>query len=280
MSILIADSGATKTDWLYVDDNEFVHIQTQGLHPATIDGDDDEIEIRDLVGEFNPEVVHFYGTGCGNPVSDQIIKRFLSPIFSESKIIIRTDLEGCGKAFFGDESGVVAILGTGSICAKIENGNVAKKSASLGYAIGDEGSAADLGRRLLKIYYRKYVDEETLNFIGEKLGHSEYGDMMNQIYSSSKPNRVLASIAGNVFIPPFPDELNKVLKDTFSDFITYQLSQLSLKKEERIVFTGKVALSHKELLLDEMKNFGYENVEVIYPVIFAWRERLKQNQNF
>lgn len=279
MRTLIADSGATKTDWLYVDGNEFVQVQTQGLHPATLAVDNDELEIRDLVGEFNPEVVHFYGAGCGNPVSDEIIKRFLSPIFPESKIIIRTDLEGCGKAFYGDGSGIVAILGTGSICAKIENGNVTNKSASLGYAVGDEGSAADIGRRLLKIYYRRDSDDDTSNFIGEKLGHIEYGDMMNQIYSSAKPNRELASVAGNVLIPPFPDELNKTVKKAFSDFIKCQLSQLSLNKNEDIIFTGKVALAHKEILLDEMKSFGYENVKVLYPVISAWRERLKQNKN-
>ena len=35
MTYLIADSGATKTDWLYVDGEETTQIQTQGLHPPT-----------------------------------------------------------------------------------------------------------------------------------------------------------------------------------------------------------------------------------------------------
>ncbi|TVR31613.1 MAG: hypothetical protein EA390_06215 [Balneolaceae bacterium] len=276
MSILIADSGATKTDWLFYDGLEFIQVRTQGLHPANISEPEDSMDIDEQIGHLKPDQVLFYGTGLGNPMSDEIIRRFLGNIFSTPEIEVYSDLEGSGRAFFGEGDGVVAVLGTGSICAKIENGRVARKSAALGYAIGDEGSAADLGRRLLKIYYRGAGGKKVVEFIGDQLDRPDYGDMMNRIYVLSKPNRELASIAGQVLKKPYPPELNSVIREAFEDFIENQLSTLTLTKKEKIVFTGKVAEVHQNLLFEVMNEYGYHNVDVSHPVIAAWRKRLQK----
>ncbi|TVQ00561.1 MAG: hypothetical protein EA359_15585 [Balneolaceae bacterium] len=275
MTYLIVDSGATKTDWLYVDGKDTTHFKTQGLHPSNIQQLTDSAEIEDQVGRLEPDTIHFFGAGCGNPVSDEIVRRFLHPIFPGAKIKIKSDLAGSGAAFFGDGNGVVAVLGTGSICAKIEKGNVIEKSASLGFAIGDEGSAADLGRRLLRIYFRKMGDPKTINFIGEKLGHKDYATMMNRIYRSGKPNRELASVAGEVLHNPMPPELLTMIREAFNDFTDQQLAMVNLKGDEEIVFTGKVAQVHQDILIPLLNQKGFKNVSIRYPVIAAWRDRVK-----
>jgi glucosamine kinase len=275
MPTLIADSGATKTDWLYLDGTETTQIKTQGLHPSNIQQMSDAIDIENQVGSLKPGSIHFFGAGCGNPVSDEIVRRFLQPIFPDSEITIRSDLEGSGKAFFGYGDGVIAVLGTGSVSAIIKNGTVLKKSAALGFAIGDEGSAADLGRRLLRTYFRKTTDAQTIRFIGEKLEFVDYATMMNRIYRAGKPNRELASIAGEVLINPLPPQLIILIREAFADFISQQLSTLDLTGNEEIVCTGKVAHIHRQILTPLLKQHGFKNVAVYYPVISAWRERLK-----
>lgn len=277
MNILIADSGATKTDWLYYDGLEFIHVRTQGLHPATIREPDDSIDIEAEVGHLKPDKVMFYGTGLGNPISDEIIRRFLGNVFSDCSIEIYSDLEGSGRAFYGDGDGVVCVLGTGSVCAKIESGRVAIKSASLGFAIGDEGSAADLGRRILRMYYRKSAPSDVVRFIGDRLGEPEYGEMMNRIYTLSKPNRELAAVAGTVLAKSFPDELKSMLREAFSDFISNQLLTLNLTGDEEIRFTGQVADTHSGLLKHVMNEHGFFRVGVTHPVIAAWRDRLRRS---
>ena len=275
MTYLIADSGATKTDWLYVDGNDTLHIKTQGLHPNNIQQLSDSEDIRTQIGDLKPQTIHFFGAGCGNPVSDEIVRRFLQPIFPDAAIRIQSDLHGSGRAFFGKDSGVVAVLGTGSVCAKIENGNIVQKSSALGFAIGDEGSAADLGRRILKIYFRKTGEPETLEFIAGKLKHADYAAMMNRIYRAGKPNRELAAVAGEVLNNPMPPELLTVIRDGFTDFADQQLSMLDLTGRDEIVFTGKVAHVHQEILIPLLNQKGYENVSIRYPVISAWRDRVK-----
>lgn len=275
MTYLIADSGATKTDWLYVAGTEITQFRTQGLHPSNIQQLSDAVEIESQIGRLLPDTLYFFGAGCGNPVSDEIVRRFLQPIFPQSVLKISSDLDGSGKAFFGTGDGVVAVLGTGSISAKIKNGAVDIKSAALGFAIGDEGSAADLGRRILRLYYRQTGEQKTIEFIGEKLGHKDYATMMNRIYRSGKPNRELASVAGEVLNNPMPPELLAMIKSAFTDFTEQQLATLGLAADDHIVFTGKVAQVHKEILLPIIHKKGFRNVEVRYPVISAWRERIK-----
>jgi len=278
MSYLIADSGATKTDWLYVEGTDTTHIKTQGLHPSNISEMEDFEEISGQLNMLNPDQIYFFGAGCGNPVSDEIVRRFLSPIFPNSKMKIKSDLEGSGRAFFGKGDGIVAVLGTGAISARIQGGKVLKKSASLGFAIGDEGSAADLGRRILKMYFRETCSDETMLFLKDKLNDVDYPEMMNRIYRAGKPNRELASIAGIVLRKPLPDELKGMIFDAFQDFINHQLSALTPKGDEEIIFTGKVAEVHKEILLPLLSEHGYTNTHVYYPVIATFRDRIRNGE--
>lgn len=276
--ILIADSGATKTDWLYVEGEIHDFFRTGGLHPAFLDPVTDANELKSELPNVQPNRIYFYGTGLGNQASDEKIQALLRKVFpTANEIEVKSDLEGSAQAFFGSGDGVVAIMGTGSICAKVESGKPVSKSAALGFAIGDEGSATDLGRKILRGYYRNQFSEETKNFLKQNLEPENYGDMMARIYQSDKPNRELASLAGEVLNGSLPEELNFLIKEGFKDFVDQQLSMLDLKGDEKIILTGKVADIHQEILLKVMKDAGYTDVEVRYPVIESFLEKVKRS---
>ncbi|PKD45087.1 hypothetical protein [Rhodohalobacter barkolensis] len=276
--ILIADSGATKTDWLYVEGEIHNFFSTGGLHPAFLDPVTDANELKSELPNVQPNRIYFYGTGLGNQASDEKIHALLRKVFpTANEIEVKSDLEGSARAFFGEGDGVVAVLGTGSICAKVESGKPVHKSAALGFAIGDEGSAADLGRRILRGYFRKQFSNETDNFLSQTLSPDNYGDMVARIYQAEKPNRELASLAGEVLKESLPEELNLLIKEAFKEFIEQQLSMLDLKGGEKIIFTGKVADVHKEILLKVMNDAGYTDVYVRYPVIESFLEKVKSS---
>ena len=87
---------------------------------------------------------------------------------NQPQIYVGTDVEGAARAaFHGDERGLLVVLGTGSICARVVNGVMQEQSRSLGFAIGDEGSAADIGKRLLKGYFRRTFSPPTLVYLEE-----------------------------------------------------------------------------------------------------------------
>lgn len=281
MAFLVADSGATNTDWLYVDGEHMSHYQTQGLYPAFISPETDLKKVQAVIGHLTPANIYFFGTGCLDLKSNNTLHSFLKLVFPDADTHVKSDLEGAGTAFFGHGNGIVAVLGTGSICAKIDGGNLVQKSAALGFAIGDEGSAADLGRRILKVYFRKIADRETLDFIAKKLVDVDYPSMINRIYRTDKPNKELASVAGQVLQGSLPAGLTALITEAFADFIEHQLYTLDLTTEDAVVFTGTVAKVHEQLLLPLMVEEGFQHTTVKYPVIAAFEEQITAgNLNF
>ena len=260
MKILIADSGNTKTDWAFLEDDKPIYHRGTGLHPAY---NSDEVigkEIKKTAGHLQPTAIRFYGTGC---YSDEVKSRFettLRSLFGNVSIEVMDDLTAAAHAHLGKKPGIIAILGTGSVCGRYDGHKISGRSAALGYAIGDEGSAADLGRRIIKQFLRNRFDEETAKHISASLEKHTYPDLMEWIYRSDNPGRQLAASAGEVLNRPLTNQLSDLVSGAFSEFITGQLSMLKPDPAETIVFTGTVALRHQALLKNELETIGYHSV--------------------
>ena len=69
------------------------------------------------------------------------------------------------RALWFDEPGIVAILGTGSNSCVYDGINIIEAVPSLGYILGDEGSGAYLGKKLLQYYYLQLWKSEKCIFI-------------------------------------------------------------------------------------------------------------------
>lgn len=262
MKLLIADSGNTKTDWAFLHDGKPIYLRGTGLHPAYSSDDEIREEIRKTAGHLTPSAIRFYGAGC---YSDDVKARFekiFRAIFGTEHLAINDDLLAAAHAIPGSNPGIVAILGTGSICGRYNGHRLTDRSAALGYAIGDEGSAADMGRRIIKEFLRNRFDDETAKRVSGSLNETSYAALMEKIYRSEIPARQLASIAGEVLNHPLTDQLSGIVSGAFRDFITGQLSMLKAKSDEPVYFTGTVALRHQTLLKDEMNKAGYHIVHI------------------
>lgn len=267
MKLLIADSGATKTDWAFIENGKPIFFKGEGLHPAYFSNADINNLIHRTVGKLRPDHIHFFGAGCH---SEEINSRFESNFknhFSKVTVTVNDDLTGTAKAHLGNKNGIIAALGTGSICGRYHTGKIMEKSAALGFAIGDEGSAADIGKRILKQFFRNRFDEATHKAVAEALNEISYSVWMQKIYQHKTPNRELANVAGLVLNREVTPELKKIVQDSIASFVVEQLSELKPSNDERIVFTGKVAISNKAILLDVLSQKGFENVEVKGSVI-------------
>ena len=266
MGILIADSGGTKTDWAYLSDSGRDFFSGSGLHPAYLTDDQIANEIKATVS-VNPKQVYFYGAGCHGSGPASKIEKAIKQVFPDALAIVKDDLTGVARAHLQRSDGLIAALGTGSICGRYEAGEILKRSAALGYAIGDEGSAADLGRTILKAFFRETLDHETTNIAANRLNAATYSEWMDQIYNSDRPNRELAAVAGMVFIDPLTNQLREMISTCFLDFIDSQLSSLTPDQNDLIVCSGSVAVAHAGILLDALSKRGFEKVSVKENVI-------------
>lgn len=261
MNILIADSGGTKTDWAFIDSAGAHYFKGKGLHPAynTSDELSSEINRSVILKPKSVDQVWFYGTGCYGKSPIQKVSGAITRSIPDCEIHVFDDLTGAGRAHLQQSDGIIAALGTGSICGRYKNGEIIRRSAALGYAIGDEGSAADLGKTVIKGFYREELDKDTHQTVKKILGNEDYSYWMGKIYGSTQPNRVLASIAGDLFKGSLNSCLTEILNACFESFIDSQLLSLHPEKNEQIVFTGTVSNAHKELLRALLKRRNYEN---------------------
>ncbi|MBQ6096324.1 MAG: hypothetical protein IJK99_01135 [Bacteroidales bacterium] len=194
--ILVADSGSTKTTWAVVETgNKTV---TEGLNPLFVT--DEQVHTvcqtvrKQLFASDNPSRIYFYGAGCGNILQQSRMQKLLEKEFSATQVTVETDMLGACRAVSDNKATLVGILGTGSNVCYYDGEKIAAKSVSLGYILGDEGSANYMGRMLLTDYLTGKMPEDIATLFHEAYPYS-YEEWIDRIYNKPNANRFLASLA-------------------------------------------------------------------------------------
>ncbi|MEO5966737.1 MAG: N-acetylglucosamine kinase, partial [Ferruginibacter sp.] len=193
--VLIADSGSTKTEWCLIKDGKLSNtIFTQGISPYFLNKSQIEnilnSELKNNLNS-NPDTIYFYGTGCSNPVNVSLIKESILSSFHKSEVIVNHDLMAAARALCGNEPGIVAILGTGSNSCYYDGVEIIKNSPGLGFILGDEGSGAYLGKKVIQYYLYNTFEPELFDAFKNKYNISS-ADILNAVYKEPLPNRYLA----------------------------------------------------------------------------------------
>lgn len=195
--ILVADSGSTKTDWgVITDGSATTYFSTSGYNPFFMDIDSLRDTISKEVGEHvdtaGVDNVFFYGAGCqGSQVSN--MEQALQQVFTEAVAVeVSVDLLAAAKALLGDHPGFAAILGTGTNTCLYDGNAITYHVDSLGFLLGDEGSGAAIGKRILSDFLRDQMDSTIQDAFVRKYALDE-DTIMEQVYASPHPNRYCAS---------------------------------------------------------------------------------------
>ena len=267
MDILIADSGSTKTHWLIKRyDGEVNELFSAGINPYFLNADG----IVDIVSESfqniniaNISKIYFYGAGCSNG-KETIVNTALKTCFKHADVIsVENDLLASARALYGNNPGVACILGTGSNAGVYSGSEFSSQIMSLGYVLGDEGSGAYLGRKLLMDYFRNempsYVSEKF-----QKIYDIKLSDVLERVYKKDFPNRYLASFAKFLGENKNEEYIRKIVKTSFEDFVKYQLLTLDFDKTKyEISFVGSVAYHFKDILNDILVKYSLNLGEIM-----------------
>jgi glucosamine kinase len=196
--LLLCDSGSTKALW---SNGSGGFYRTSGCNPRFLAQEDLEKLLRtELLPQLptGPEAidaVSFYGAGCATPEDCARVHDALRAVFPRASILVDSDLVGAALGLCGDRPGVICILGTGSNVARWDGARIVDALPSLGFALGDEGSGAELGKRLLKAYfYRELPDPLQQAFEADYPGLDRAGALAS-LYARPLPNRWCAEFA-------------------------------------------------------------------------------------
>lgn len=250
MSILIADSGATKTEWCLVTDNKIETHFTEGLNPYYHTTESITKVIRnDLIPEFEKSIdeVFFYGAGCDSDEKDQEVKKALDACFTKSNNNVYHDLLAAARACFWNEPGIACILGTGSNSCLYDGEKIVEHIPSLAFILGDEGSAGYFGKKLINKYFRFEVPEDLKKDL-EKNYNMSLDYITKGLYDGDQKSRFIASYGsflGNHSDHPFVQEM---LREGFENFITRIILNYSNARDYEVRFIGSVAFAYQDLI--------------------------------
>lgn len=266
MKILIADAGATKTDWVKLSFGNSSTIEQElhtGIGISPLHNDTDMIEeelrlVRAALGD-SFDVIRFYGAGIGSPLIAGKMEAILSEMFSCRDIKAESDMYGAAKALLGSKPGIACIMGTGSNSCHFNGKSIDRKAASLGYLLDDEGGGVAFCRRLISDVFKNLAPNDIVKEFENRYSLS-VSDVVEHLYRRPNPNRWIAG-----FMPfivenlhhPYIEWLVKSQIDRFfeREFSSYPEAELT---DEGIGFVGSVADVLKPFIESAMDRRGWK----------------------
>lgn len=260
--ILVADSGSSSSDWmLNVPDSKPLFFKTKGLNPFFVNQKEIETVMKD-VPEIIPYVdeikeVYFFGAGSITPDRREIVSNALTTLFPKAFISVESDLVGAAYATCGKESGLIATLGTGSDISFFDGEVLAPSVHGIGYVLGDEGSGAWFGKRLLTSFLYGKMPKDLEKKFSEKY-YVTKDVVIKNVYQKERPNSYLASFA--LFMDenrnhPFVD---KLLTDGFDEFVRTNIMTYPKFWDYKCNFVGRIAYTFDLHLQEVCKLHGVQ----------------------
>lgn len=255
MSILIADSGATKTEWCLTDGGQNQTIYTEGLNPyyhttQSIERVVTEELLPDL--QEKPEEVFFYGAGCDSEKKNKVVRDALEIALPDISINIFHDLLGAARACFLHEPGIACILGTGSNSCLYDGTEIIEHIPSLAFILGDEGSAGYFGKKLINKYFRFEIPDDLKEDLEENYNMS-LDHITTGLYDGDQKSRFIASYGA--FLGEHADHpfVKEMLYEGFESFISRIVLNYTDATDYEVRFIGSVAFAHQELIKEILR---------------------------
>jgi len=258
---LIADSGSSKTEWCLLKNNKKTLFTTQGMSPYFVNKKQAEEIIQEEVFPFiktnKIDRVFFYGTGCKNPANKKMFKSVFQQLFKGAAVVIDNDLSGAAKALCGDEKGIACILGTGSNSCYYNGKRIVKNSPGLGFVLGDEGSGAYLGKKVIQHYLYNIFDNDLRARFDARFVTTET-EILESVYKKPLPNRYLASFA--IFLAENRGHymIENIIEDGINDFFFTHVISYKESAKLPIHFTGGVAFGFKDVVEQLCLNYDLQ----------------------
>ncbi len=266
--ILIADSGSTKTHWCLMAANGHTsEFFTDGINPfqQTVDGICTSIKTQ-LLPQMAKEMwagtikkIFFYGAGC-TPEKKPLVAEALKACFKQAEdVVVESDMLGAARGLVGHTDGIACILGTGSNSCLFDGTNIVKNVPALGFILGDEGSGAVLGKRLVADLLKNQMGEELKEKFLKQYNLTQ-ADIIENVYRKPFPNRYLASLSRFASENLDNEKVYALVYDHFAQFVIRNLKQYP---NLPVGFIGSIAYYYQDVLKKVLADYGMTFAQAI-----------------
>jgi glucosamine kinase len=249
---LIAESGGTKTQWCGVSQSiETEIIATIGLNPnfVTEETISEVLSFEVLPAINNPpiEEVWFYGAGCSGKAMEKKIISAIGSVIPSAAIRVFSDLTGAARGLLGNKKGYICMIGTGSNSGYYDGRNITANVPPLGFILGDEGSGAAMGKRLLADFLRGIMPQKLADEFRNIYG-AEKDEIVSNVYRGVFPSRYIGGFVQFLKEHISDHYCREFVKKAFREFVERNLRLYNTTGKTEIAVTGSVAWHFREIL--------------------------------
>ena len=165
-------------------------------------------------------------------------------------------------AVYEDDPCIAAILGTGSNSCHFDGDIVREEVPALSYILGDEGSGAYFGKRLLADFLYKKLPASMHKSLVDDFGLTK-DIVFDKVYMKPNANVFLASFMP--FISEFKPEryVRNMLRAGLGEFLETHIMCYPKFGEVKTHFVGSIATIHEDILREECDWRGIDVGKVI-----------------
>jgi len=266
-SVLICDSGSTKSTWCLVTNGRRTILKTLGYNPFFIDtaGIVDSLNkelLPQLGGSINVLEVYFYGAGCSSKDKVAVVSEALKQVFPQARVEVDHDLLASARALLNRESGFAAILGTGTNSALYDGVTITHNIDSLGYFLGDEGSGTHIAKKLLRDFMRRQMPGDIHNAFS-KACTLDKETILDTLYHKPLPNRFLASFASFASDNRSHPYCRELVRTCFVDFFEQLVSRYPDYQSYTFNCVGSIGFIFSDVLKEVSEVYGMQFGRVI-----------------
>jgi len=256
-STVVADIGGTSSRWGVLSEGREARVLEglPGFNPAV--GEPEmfirTVRERSLAESIIAEEVFVYGAGCGSPERAMRMAETLLTIWPEARVDVGSDLLGAAHGLLSDRTGLVLILGTGMNAGWYDGTVLHQPMPSLGYILGDEGSGADIGKRIVRDALHGRLPEDVLEAAFPD--GADPAGVVKEVYRGAAPQAWLASFTGRIANVPHP-YVKELVLESFGRLARLLSAYFPQDQRAEVHATGSVAFGLREPLRTALAEEG------------------------
>lgn len=226
---IIAECGATKSDWRLISDGVGIkQVLAGGINVSAMTMDAVSAVVNNALKQFpgleDVTAVHLYVAGVVTEEIEAELEASLSAHCPSASIEVQTDLVAAARAACGRVPGIAAILGTGSNSCQWDGEKIVRKVPAGGFILGDEGSAATLGKLFLSDFLKGLVPQVVADDFASRYP-SDYQSIVASVYRSQAPSAYLGGLAPFIMEHYDHPYIKELVDGNFRSFINRCLKQ-------------------------------------------------------
>lgn len=263
-STVVADIGGTSSRWGVLREGleALVLEGLPGFNPAVGEPDAFVLAVEERFGAESIDVgdLFAYGAGCGSPERAMRMAEALLKIWPQARVDVASDLMGTAHGLLGDRTGLVLILGTGMNAGWYDGTSLHQPMPSIGYILGDEGSGADIGKRIVRDALHGCLPKDVMEAAFPR--GADVAEVVKEVYRGAAPQAWLASFTGRLASAPAHPYVQELVSERFGRLARLLSGYFTDDQRAEVYATGSVAFGLHEALRTALAEQGMRLTDV------------------